>query len=43
MPEPPVQKRPQESQSDKTKSREELLAELNYLRVENAYLKNWRP
>jgi len=31
------------SQDDAAKSREELLAELAYLRMENAYLKNWRP
>ncbi|MBY5394154.1 helix-turn-helix domain-containing protein [Rhizobium leguminosarum] len=30
-------------QSDEAKSREELAAELAYLRMENAYLKNWRP
>jgi transposase len=29
--------------SDETKSREELLAELKQLRMENDYLKNWRP
>jgi transposase len=34
---------PQVSPSDDAKSREELLAELNYLRMENAYLKNSRP
>jgi transposase len=44
MPEPPVvpdpaPQEPQASKSDATKSREELLAELNYLRMENAYLK----
>ncbi len=44
MPEPPVvpdpaPKEPQASKSDDTKSREALLAELNYLRMENAYLK----
>jgi transposase len=39
MPEPPVRKQPQAPQNDETKSREELLAELNHLRMENAYLK----
>jgi transposase len=39
MPEPPISQEPQASQSDEAKSREELLAELNYLRMENAYLK----
>ncbi|NEH59771.1 helix-turn-helix domain-containing protein [Rhizobium leguminosarum] len=29
-------------QSDEAKSREELAAELAYMRMENAYLKNWR-
>lgn len=44
MPKPPVKARGADaSQSDDTKSREELLAELDYLRMENAYLKNWRP
>jgi transposase len=43
MPEPPISQEPQASQSDEAKSREELLAELNYLRKENAYLKNSRP
>lgn len=38
MSEPPVHK-PQASPDDDTKSREELLAELTYLRMENAYLK----
>jgi transposase len=37
MPEPPQQ--PDASRSDDKKSREELLAELNYLRMENAFLK----
>jgi transposase len=37
MPEP--QKQPDASRSDDKKSREELLAELTYLRMENAYLK----
>lgn len=41
MPEPP--KQPDASRSDDKKSREELLAELNYLRIENASLKNSRP
>jgi hypothetical protein len=31
------------SGGDEAKSREELLAELKQLRMENAYLKNWRP
>ncbi|CCM76650.1 putative transposase [Rhizobium mesoamericanum STM3625] len=39
MPEPPISKQPQASHSDEAKSREELLAELNSLRMENAYLK----
>jgi transposase len=39
MPEPPVAKNPDASRSDDQKSREELLAELNYLRMENAFLK----
>ncbi|MDX0469579.1 helix-turn-helix domain-containing protein [Sinorhizobium medicae] len=39
MPEPPLPKQPQAPQNDETKSRAELLAELNYLRMENAYLK----
>jgi transposase len=43
MPEPPAADEPQALQNDDTRSREELLAELNYLRMENAYLKNWRP
>lgn len=41
MPESPLPKQPQAPQYDETKSRAELLAELNYLRMENAYLKNW--
>jgi len=41
MPEP--QKQPDASRSDDKKSREELLAELTYLRMENAYLKNSMP
>jgi len=39
MSEPPVSPELQASQSDETKSREELLAELNHLRMENAFLK----
>ena len=40
MPEPPITASGSDtSQSDETKSREELLAELNYLRMENAFLK----
>ena len=39
MPEPPVPKEPDASRSDDKKSREELLAELSYLRMENAFLK----
>ena len=40
MPEPPVKASGADaSRSDDAKSREELLAELNYLRMENAYLK----
>lgn len=40
MPEPPiVSDQPAASPGDDTKSREELVAELNYLRMENAYLK----
>jgi len=40
MPEPPIiPARPGEPQKDEARSREELLAELNYLRMENAYLK----
>jgi transposase len=40
MPEPPViADGSEKAQSDDAKSREELLAELNYLRMENAYLK----
>ncbi|CDM56482.1 hypothetical protein LPU83_0804 [Rhizobium favelukesii] len=37
MPKP--QKQPDASRSDDKKSREELLAELNSLRMENAFLK----
>jgi transposase len=36
-PEPPLE--PPEARNDEAKSREELVAELNYLRMENAYLK----
>ncbi|MGO6898906.1 IS3 family transposase [Rhizobium ruizarguesonis] len=39
MSEPPISREPQALQSDEAKSREELLSELNYLRMENAYLK----
>ena len=40
MPEPPIiPVGPGEPQKDEARSREELLAELNYLRMENAYLK----
>lgn len=40
MPEPPKVASPSgEPQKDEAKSREELVAELNYLRMENAYLK----
>lgn len=39
MPEPPVPKEPDASRGDDKKSREELLAELSYLRMENAFLK----
>nr|WP_280949787.1 IS3 family transposase [Rhizobium miluonense] len=39
---PPISKQPQALQSDEAKSREELLAELNSLRMENAYLKKPR-
>jgi transposase len=40
MPEPPtVSGQPDVLQDDDARSREELLAELNYLRMENAYLK----
>jgi transposase len=40
MPEPPITGSGTDGpQSDETKSREELLAELAYLRMENAYLK----
>ena len=39
MPEPPMSKEPDIPQSDEDKNREELLAELNHLRMENAYLK----
>lgn len=40
MPEPPItDTRADGPQNDEAKSREELLAELNYLRMENAYLK----
>ena len=38
MPKPPAPEAPVAS-DDEAKSREELLAELNYLRMENAYLK----
>ncbi len=38
MPKPPTPEAPAAS-DDEAKSREELLAELNYLRMENAYLK----
>lgn len=38
MPKPPTPEAPVAS-DDEAKSREELLAELNYLRMENAYLK----
>jgi transposase len=40
-PEPPARKAP--VASDDEASREELLAELRYLRMENASLKKWRP
>jgi transposase len=43
MPKSEKPSEPQVSPSDNAKSREELLAELNYLRMENAYLKNSRP
>ncbi|AVC49250.1 transposase [Rhizobium leguminosarum] len=39
MSEPPIPREPQALQSDEAKSREELLSELNYLRMENDYLK----
>jgi transposase len=39
MSDPPSPGEPPVAQSDETKSREELLAELNHLRMENAYLK----
>jgi transposase len=40
MPEPPIIVSPSgEPQKDEAKSREDLVAELNYLRMENAYLK----
>jgi transposase len=39
MPEPPAPDEPQALPSDETRSREELLAELSYLRMENAFLK----
>jgi transposase len=39
MPKPPTPSQPRTSPSDDTRSREELLAELGYLRMENAYLK----
>jgi len=39
MPEPPTPSEPNASPSDDTRSREELLAELSHLRMENAYLK----
>ena len=40
MPEPPIiPAGPGEPQKDEARSREELVAELNYLRMENAYLK----
>jgi transposase len=39
MPEPPGPNHPQSLPSDDTRSREELLSELSYLRMENAYLK----
>jgi transposase len=42
MPKPPTPEAPAAS-DDEARIREELLAELNYLRMENAYLKNWRP
>ena len=38
MPKPPPSQ-PRTSPSDDTRNREELLAELGYLRMENAYLK----
>jgi transposase len=45
MPKPPERPAPEApvAAEDEAKSREELLAELRYLRMENAYLKNWRP
>ena len=39
MPEPPAPQGSHAAQNDATKSREELLAELKHLRMENAYLK----
>lgn len=39
MPKPPAPEPPAATAYDDGKSREELLAELNYLRMENAYLK----
>jgi transposase len=39
MPKPPATDEPQALASDDTKSREELLSELAYLRMENAFLK----
>lgn len=41
MPEPPdeADEADVSLQSDKAKSREDLLAQINYLRMENAYLK----
>lgn len=39
MPETPIISQEDAAQNDEVKSREELLAELNYLRMENAYLK----
>lgn len=35
----PAPEPPPEARNDEAKSREELLAELRYLRMENAYLK----
>jgi transposase len=39
MSEPPTPKEPDALHGDEAKSREELLAELNHLRMENAFLK----
>ena len=39
MPEPPGPNHPQSLPSDDTRSRQELLSELSYLRMEHAYLK----